>query len=99
MRIRNLDSEEQVENPRQYRIPDPPVEPRHRALVDGSLEPRSDHHVPAGAQLVDERFQVDNRIRPVAVRHDDVLAACCTETREVCTSVTASALEDHPRAP
>ena len=41
VRVRDLHPEEDVQHPREDRVPDVAVEPRHRLAVDRSLEPRA----------------------------------------------------------
>ena len=97
MRIRDLDAEEQVEHPREDRVADVTVEPRHGLAVDRPLEARAHHEVVAGRELVDERPELPQRVGLVGVPHHDVLPAGDREPGEVCAPVSRALLADDDR--
>ena len=96
--VRDLDAEEEVEHPRQDRVADVAVEPRHRLAVDRPLEARAHHEVVAGRELVDERPELPQRVGLVGVPHHDVVAAGDGEPGEVGAAVARALLAHDDRA-
>ena len=94
VRVRDANPEEDVEHPRQDRVADVAVRPGHRAPRNRSLEAVTDHHVRAAPQPLDEGPEDLDRIRPVGIRHDDVLAPRGCESCEVGAAVAAARLVD-----
>ena len=75
VRVRDLEPEEQVQDPRQDRVPDPAVQPRHGAFVDPASVAGAEHEVLPVVELLQERVQVAEVIGAVGVAHEDVVAA------------------------
>src|SRR5205085_6492312 len=98
VRVGHLDAEQPVQQSGQDRVADPAVRPRHRAFVDAAPEPRAEDEIRAFLERVHERRQVRDRIRAVRVGHDDVVALCLRDTREVRAAVAAPRLVDDGRA-
>src|SRR5207247_5857671 len=98
VRIRHLDAEEEIQQSRQNRVADSPVQPWHRVAVDLALEARAEHEIVALLETVDERSELLNRIGLVCVAHHDVRAARIREAREIGTAVPTSGLGHDTRA-
>ena len=96
--VGHLHAEEDVEHAREHGVPDEAVEERHRVAVDRSLEARSDDEVVAALEAVDEARELVERVRVVRVAHDQVLAACGVEAREIRAPVASPRLGHDDRA-
>jgi hypothetical protein len=94
MGVRDLDSEEQVQQSGEDRVADAAIEPRHGVAVDPPLEPGAEHEIVAVLESLHERRQLVDRIRAVRVAHYDVLAPGLLQAREVGAAVAASAFAD-----
>ena len=69
------DAEQGAPQPRQHRVADPAVQPRHGARLDATGEPVAHHQVVAGPQALDELVERREVIGVVGVAHDDERAA------------------------
>src|SRR5439155_6875400 len=76
----------------------PAMRPRHRARVDRAVEARAEDEVVALLERVDESRERVERVGPVRVAHDDVLAARVREAGEVRAAVAAARLLDDGRS-
>jgi hypothetical protein len=92
VRIRHAHAKEHVEHPRQNRVADPAVRPRHGVLVNAAVEPRAHDQVVPGVERLDESRQLVQRVGLVRVPHDDVAAARLRQPSEVRAPVPAARL-------
>ena len=81
--VGELAAEDDVQDPRRDRRAEVAVQRRHRAGLDVAAEARAHDELVAVAELLDERRELAEVVRAVAVAHDDVLAADVRERVDV----------------
>jgi len=83
--------EEQVEDPREERVADVAMQPRHRARLD-VVHPVAHHQIGTGGQLLDEARNLGEVVGQVGVGHHHVFAASGGQTSQVGAPIAAPGL-------